>query len=384
MENTNPHDAETPFSKNIEQARLREKMHEEILAELNNSPQIKELKLKYSLPSVENFIAYYAAEKFRILNWGPQHAQWHEEEDLIWMEKANECIKEIQHKKLFDLQCMWRAEMLDLEGIELCMDFTFWESDILNCPLVPPVTEEEVDLYIGYLLSNNCDIDDWGFTRWQDYDQIKEAYNNDDADVDFPEWYDFYNGRMGTGVYMLYPDTRGESETYYVRLYHQHQYKKLVKEKAKRKQLAENQQQLPPLLLADKEQLRWFVTTFEDKETLELAEFANAFRSLDDYNWEWNNDKQLLYDASENVPVLPHYDWREALHRSANLYRRMKISEALPLAHQSYLLRIHSGIPFEHERSHRDFEEWKSHMRNKLKDQIKQGKLLNGELPDDY
>ena len=44
----------------------------------------------------------------------------------------------------------------------------------------------------------NCDVNTrLGFMEeWQDYDEIKEAYNTDNKTGNFPEWYDFYNGSV--------------------------------------------------------------------------------------------------------------------------------------------------------------------------------------------
>jgi len=383
MEDKDPVNNETPFSKDVEKARLKEKMYAEIVEELNASSRIQELKSKYTISSVDDFISSYASEKMRVLEWGPKHVKWHEEEELAWLEKAADCLQEIQQKKLFDIQCMWRADKLDLEGIELCDDFTFWERDVLNCPFIPLITPDEVDLYISYLQSNNCEDQEWGTTNWQNYDDIKDAYANDDADINFPEWYDFYNGRKGTGVYMLYPDIRGDKEDFYTRLYQRDYNRKHRADIKEQNSVSENVEKRPLLFSYDSDHLRWFISTFEDKETLEFAELVNGFRSLDDYDMELDNDKSLLWDATEDVPVLPWHDWREALHRSANLYKRSKIIEAMPLAYQSYKMRISTGIPFELESHNKSFMELMAFLRVEQKNKIKQGRILNGELPDE-
>ena len=382
MDNQNKDKNTSPYNKDIDKALWREQTYSDIVNELNNNPEIQQLKEKYSHSSVDSFLKYYASEKVSILEWGQRYEQWDENNDIQWVELANEGLSQIQQKKLFDLQCLWRAGNIELEGVLISNDFSRWERDVMNCPFIPPITRQEVDLYILYLQSNNYeDSANLGTDRWQDYDEITEAYQTDNANRNFPEWYDFYNGRMGTGVYMSFPDVRGPLEDFYLHLSHELDSLRQLAE-SKKPEPVQTTNRLPLLSAYDPEHLKWFVNTFEDKLTQEYASLCNAFRDLDDYDFDWTFDKELLASTADPIPVLPWHSWKEALHRSADWYRRMKIAEAMPLAYQSYCIRRDAGIPFENEYYDASFEDFMKDARQKTIDRIIEGRVLNGEPPD--
>lgn len=382
MDNNKKDTPASPFSDKISKAESREQNYEEIVTEINNYPDVQQLMMDYAPSSVESFIKHYAMLKTSILEWGEFTEKHAENNEMQWDEIAYNGLIQIQQKKLFDLQCLWRAGNIDLDGVLICNDFSAWEFNVMNCPFLPPVTQQEVDLYILYLQSNNVDeITGMGSERWQDYEGIKEAYNTDDADRNFPEWYDFYNSRMGTGVYMTLPDTRGQLEDFYLRL---------SRELSSVRKLAESKQPEPPQAIKpmlprlnyfDAEHLKWFVYTFEDKQTQEFAELNQAFRSIDDMDFDWQFDKDLLESTTEPISVKSWYNWKEALHHSAESYRRKRIIEAMPVAYEAYCARRDAGIPFENPDSSNIADFFKQHRRETI-EAIIQGRVLNGEPPD--
>jgi hypothetical protein len=383
MDNKNENNNTSPFSKNIDKALWREQTYAEIVNELNNNPEVQKMKETYLPSSVDSFIRDYASDKVKILEWGSVNEHWDEEQDIYWVNLANEGLNQIQQKKLFDLQCLWRAGNIDLEGVLISDDFTRWEMNIMNCPFIPPITQQEVELYILYLQSNNYeDRADTGLDQWQEYDEIIEAYNSDNTNRNFPEWYDFYNGRMGTGVYMTFPDKRGQLENFYLHLSHEFDSVRKLAENKKQEAPVQNTNALPWLNAYNADQLRWFVATFEDAQTQEYAGLCGAFRDLDDYNFDWDTDKMLLSSTVDPIPVLPWHNWREALHRSAEWYRRKKIMEAMPVAYESYCIRRDVGIPFEKDHYGESLGELLEQVRQKRIDEIIQGRVFNGESPD--
>src|ERR1051325_4459109 len=113
-----------------EKAEWRFKKHLEIKAELQQNEKLKAF-LEGAYPdSRAEFIDAYAAEKVNWLDWGPKFKEWLEKEDLQWVEDATDRLKEIQQKKLFDAQCLWRAEKLEIPEIKVTYDFYTWEGDI--------------------------------------------------------------------------------------------------------------------------------------------------------------------------------------------------------------------------------------------------------------
>ncbi len=371
---------QNPFSNELEKVQWREEMKAKYIAELKSSPTVQKLYSEYTPTSVDSFVNSYAHDKVDWIEYGPIHVEQEEIEQLQWVEKAFECLKEIQQKKLFDLQCQWRANKIQLKGVEICQDLIHWEDNILNCPYLSHITEEELDLYLKYMQSNNYqETHIWSFERWQDYDEIKEAYHTDNENRNFPEWYDFYNSRMGTGVYLSFPDIQGEKELFYIRLYG-HEYRKQQKELEAIKQAAPITEKRPYINISNKELTQWFVDTFEDHQTREYAELImDEYSNIDD-NHQWNIFMVTIEKITEPIPVEACSDWEEALNRTVDNYKRIKTAEALPLAYDKYCMFINSGIAFECKQS--DFEEDLQHTRKYIINEIIQGRILNGEPPD--
>ena len=112
-----------------------------------NCDAVKKLKEKYNDQSVENFVEQFSRDKVRILEWGPIYREWENKAHLQWIEEAFDKLKEIQQKKLFDLQCMWHSNKIELDGILICDDLKEWQRDKLNCPFLPPITLEEMEFF---------------------------------------------------------------------------------------------------------------------------------------------------------------------------------------------------------------------------------------------
>lgn len=290
-----------------EKAIWRQQKHLEFKKELKSNEKFMKFLEKTYPFARQGFIDEYARDKVRWLEWGKFHIEWLEREDLQWLNDATDRLEEIQQKKLFDIQCLWRAEKTELPEIKTTFDFKYWEDNILNCPFISPITESEVDMYIQYLQSENFENTQGFLDRWQDYEEIKQAYNDGNANRNFPDWYDFYNGRTGLPVYLLLPDIRGEKEEFYLSLWREENEKK-----AKEKQKVKEQTPAPPDPDADRRPhldyhkkgwLTWFVNTFEDKETQEHFKRYGGERPYGDYDDSLEDDLRTLELADRIIPI---------------------------------------------------------------------------------
>ncbi|MGB4775744.1 MAG: hypothetical protein WBP45_11260, partial [Daejeonella sp.] len=268
--------------------------------------------------SVDSFIDSYAHNRYMWMRYGPMYKKLNDEEDTKWINTAYEHLGFIQQKKLFDAQCLWRAEKVKFEDVDVCYDFVYWEKYVLQCPFIEPINEDDVNLYIDYLNHNNVEFSLW-YTHndWQDYDEIKEAYHNSDANRDFPEWYDFYNSRRGTSAYLILPDIRGEKEEFYRDIYIKERDKQTEEEDKKREELRDKRPRVPSTY--DKEHLTFFVNTFEDKQTqIHFKAFERNSEGGDEEEIE--EIIRILLAAGEYVPIQAHYDFREALRQAHDRY----------------------------------------------------------------
>jgi hypothetical protein len=350
---------------------------EELKKELAGNTAIQEYLKKFPDASVASFIDSFVTYKSMWLQFGNMYAQHREDESIKWVSRASVHLKYILQKKMFDMQCLWRADKIEIDGVALCYDFEIWEKDILNCPFLEPLTEDDIALYIEYLLSFNTGDEDnyYFYESWQDYDEIVEAYKTDNSNRNFPEWYDFYNSRRGTGSYMNLPNTRGEKEEFYMDLGREHKRKKNETNNPSPVQVIQPEY----LSFYDKKQRDWFVKTFETKE---VQQQYQAFEWNDNNNIikeEMESSLATLYSAKEQVIVEAGLNWTEAIKKTAAKYTCRKIAEALPEAWEQYTMNIQMNIAFPTET---DKHKTGDYIRNIYKEGIMLGRKLNGETED--
>ncbi len=367
---------DTYFAKKMQSSLAQKALYNKYLEEIKANESAMEYLSSFDADSVVSFIESYALKKTYWMSKEYDYAKWNEEEAAKWHEEGWRCLKEIQQKKLFDLQCLWRANQIELEGVEICYDFEIWERDILNCPCLPDITEDEVELYVQFLQSFNYEEHQFNLLEgWQSYTELKEAYHNDNADTNFPEWYDFYNGRKGTSLYLSLPDIRGEQEEAYEALW----FERDKEENPPSQQTSRPYDNRPIISYWDAEHLMWFVETFEDQSTQEYFE-ANKELSwdseyIDGYDGNVSEIVEQLKDANEIIPIRAHYDYRIALKRALDSFERKQISEALPIVYEQYLMRKEMGLTFAGlEADHYIYE-----IRNEEYERIKKGRELSGD-----
>ena len=179
----------------------------EIEFDLRNNPMYKNFFAAYPPPDVEEFIKAYSSRKVTWINWGKYYYEHNEDQQLRFLNLAESCLWQIQQKKLFNLQCQWRAEKIKLPGVTNSLDFRCWEFNIKHCSFLPAVTQWEFDLYMDYIRSNESEIDpcenDFDF-EWQDFTGFVNEYNRGEKPEEstLPLWYRYYDTRMGTDLLM--------------------------------------------------------------------------------------------------------------------------------------------------------------------------------------
>ncbi|MDO7877400.1 hypothetical protein Q5H93_21850 [Hymenobacter sp. ASUV-10] len=122
----------------------------------------------------ENFLHNYLNWRDGLLNEGVATWQQQQAAEAQLARTAVQRLWQIQQRKLFVQQCQWRADALDLraEGIETAADFGSWGHRIHECAWLPPITKAEVEEYLAYLETEDCEdlnphipyqIDHWQF-----------------------------------------------------------------------------------------------------------------------------------------------------------------------------------------------------------------------------
>lgn len=347
----------------------------EIIKDLQTNEKYKSYFSKFAPSSIEGFITGFAFTKLMYTSYADMF-QNEKERSLIGMfPEAFRCLAEIQQKKLFDIQCLWRAGKIDLEGITNTFHFDYWEQYIFACPFIEPISESDVDLYMNYLSSSYEETANWQHS-YQDYNEIKEAIENDESGV-YPEWYEFYDTYRSTGMNIKLPDIRGQKEEFYRELYGKQQRDQEIKSGTYIPYDPSNR--LPHLSSYDDEQVKEFIRLFGESNELELLENYNE--SKNSHSDQLDDAIALLSTARELIPIESDLDWKEAVIKSAQLYKNRLIARAMPLAFEEYQMKSDTGISFYDTLP--PIEEDDNSCR--VNEQIIKGKILNGESPDfDY
>ncbi len=326
---------------------------------------------RYQPHSIESFIDGYITYRFFAHRYADMYSQKAEEKRSRWINKAHEHLKYIQQKKLFDLQCLWRAEQIQLEGIEICYDFEIWSENILNCPFLEPINKDDIKQYQSFLLQNE-EYYEFDFYGSQDYDEIKAEYlESDDHDGAMPEWYEYHNLVTGNSSKLLLPDLRGEKEEFY----RSFTFKKNSEEALKAEPKVIDMR--PSLNWHDKQDADFFIKTFHDRDTqIKFDNYNDDSRSGRNQDIEIDS---LIYDMieqEETIPIEAHYDFVEALKKAYVKFKNNKIAEHLPLAHEQYLFNKKMG--FETDRDRPD----DTSIKDIYIKQILDGREANGEPRD--
>lgn len=343
--------------------------------EIEENESVQNYFKGYKESSIRSFITEYLSHKYMWFRFGDMYKQLAEEAQTQWIDLAHEHLGVILQKKLFDLQCLWRAEEIKLEGITICFDFVVWQNDIFNCPFLEPITQSDIEMYQQYLEQEEVEISDYIINdEWQDYEIIKAAYlDSEKDDIEMSDWYEFHNLRTGNSSLLLLPDIRGNKERFYSGLY----FKNKEEEEAKKEQPIDTMPQDDRPLLSgyDEKIVSFFVKTFENKEI--QSKYKHYFESKTNRDEIYYEDLvRELIQTKENIPIKAHYDFREALVLAYHAYRRKKVAEHLPLAFEQYQFNLRMGL------SVGDRDPFYHSMRDNYVERFIAGRILNGEAPN--
>jgi hypothetical protein len=356
------------------QAKIRE--------DLDSNPKYKFFFDQYSEYSAKYFKDYWAEEKAWLIEQGDKYVSEVEYYQTMHSEYARKKIWEIQQRKLFDLNCLWRAEQIKIPEIRTKADFPYWSSNIENCTFLSPITQEEFDRYLSFVNSSDWDsihIDDPFFMMdWQAYDDYKLNYFDDSYDdsEETPAWYEYYE--LATGLSSLYdlPDIRGEKE----KKYSGYAYKKRSEEWNKDGIVTPYEKDnRPSLSYLDDETVLNFVEKHEEFKYVYAYKCRKIIDNVEEDD-ELTEAVELLKTADEPIYLSSELKWRASVIDAANSYKKKKLIEELPKAFKNYLFRVEKNIPFEsvdiHNRDIRK-DSAKAYMETVI-----EGRLIAGEPGD--
>lgn len=300
-------------------------------------------------------------------------------------QEAYKYLWTIQHQKLFDLECQWRAELLTVPEARLTANFEDWHDYIEDCRVIPPISPEEVELLDQFLAQlSDPEALVLGNPAGSFWLHRRYPHMQDDDEEELSEWTQFWDEHRGTAYLRQLPDVRGGKEF---------RYERAVRDEKRRANPS------PPPAPPDprpsvptygpgfdtlvRDLLRRFepailLRQFDIRQQLEAHNAANA--ATDD-----DIDLPLALERLRNagpllVSIQAHPDWRLAVIEAANRHYLDQLRAALPRVYEHYVQRESLGIGHAPAQEHHygnpgeNFED--------LQETIREGRRLLGE-PDD-
>lgn len=304
-------------------------LEKEFLAELND-PNFNDFFAPYTPEMVINFKQFYAQQKRR--NAESYEYRINTERkitELKYLSEAQDALRMIKQKKLFNMQLQWRAGLIQIPDVYICYHFQVWANHIDDCPFIPPITQAEVDIMREYLLAGNeADYTNLSWTG-QDYHEIMYIDSHGDRCY-MPEWYEFYDNRMGTTTLLLLPNLKGEAEKNYLREASAHEQNQQKKNPPQKVQAYAPQ----PLLNCNFKTAYEFAKKYEsDPHIIELTKLLMEEYSEESEEYSLWDDDQLA-DSIETLASAPYpiyldgsMPWREAIIRGAIKHKNNFIVE---------------------------------------------------------
>ncbi len=380
LENWKYHSSKLPTSDPVEWVKYSNALQKEFADEIRDNPEkYSHFFEGYHPKSVEQFITSYTYTKLNLITMADFYlSKTKENKELIYLDETNRLFDLILQKKLFDIQVKWRAEILEIPQVRLCADFIYWEHHIRDCPFLDMVTDQEVRVMESFLTSNNfSDHTRTWLCYWQDGDEIR-AKNADGMMEMYPEWYDYYDGRMGTGALQLLPDVRGAKEAEYMRLLRAEVQRKIALDPP------------PPIvhhkyLHSDHYMIRDFVEWYEDEYFQAIVEGYVTSNVTPEAGHDELDDEvlsafYLLQEADEPIYMPGGLHWKEAIVKCAQQYKNSKIAEGLDVVFEEYAMLKEAGIGWIMEDYTEEYR--KDGVCMRMEDNMIQARILNGEEGD--
>jgi hypothetical protein len=303
-----------------------------LLEELKNNPKVQGYLANYESSSAQSFLDHYASVKELLLNYGEHYRNRATDDAIHYRSWAETYYWQIVQKKLFNLQCQWRAEKIDLP-IEVTYEFCYWNMNIKACPFIEPVTDAEINAMITFLENAPYDHDDNYTIDWQDYDSFKDPEELMGAGDEYPNWYAWYDVHIGPSDVMSLPNVRGD-----------YQQKCFAAWRA-----ARNIEYIPALNrkpFLSTSQVEDFIRKVEPYKILDYYNLYTSWSSKKDKVEELNEQLEILFEEPGDVWI-PQGKFPDAIFQAAYLLRVKKIKYLLPLIHQEHLERLEMGISYE-------------------------------------
>ena len=361
-----------------EQEERRNASKNQTIQYLTSNAAIQEYFSQFDEHSVKRFMEFYADLIFDIEEYGDRFQKSSEDDILAYFERAQNCLKEIQLKKLFDLRCEWGAGYVSVPEIEISYDFELWACNIFNCSFISPISLDDFNLYLQYAESDSFNEPQHD---WRSYERLREVDVQDDSEEDeFPEWFLYHNMYTDAAEYISMPDIRGKREDFYIHLHNN----------------AEEEKNEPPIFKKPlqpgikercKKTTTDFVKSFETPRRIRLFENYVKYSPVNPFWYDADENaglddsvEEIMYKLSGmkdiRLPVEANADWRKGLIKAWEKFELEQVRLTLPEVYADYLFKTKNNIKFPEE------ENFYTSLLTTIRHNIINGRRINGEPAD--
>lgn len=321
-----------------ERTNFLNELEKEFEQDLLTNEKYKGFFARFRQDTIKPFCKKYAEHKRYLLEHYPLHIEKLEKpKELQYREQAEQTFNLILQKKLFNMQLLWRAEKISIPEIKISDDFSYWEKCIQDCFFLEEVTPEEVSALKQFLPNSNHPNEPrlWmcGSLR---YDDIMHRDAEGDFD-DMPEWYEFYDGRFGTGALLMLPNTREVKEDFYRDIYDKN------KPPLVRTTPYEPYIEPPPYLFSSHENYTAFINLFENEYIKRPHNgWLTCFKPLPDKYYDRDGVNMAIWalqKAEYPVYMQGGLIWHEAIIKCAQQYMNTIIVNELDSIYEEYLMK---------------------------------------------
>jgi len=322
----------------------------------------------YQQESVETFIPAYAKKKAELMTDGKECSMYDAYRLLYDEENAHGHLWEIQQRKLFELQCRWRAGLIDLPEVRQTYDFEYWGALIERCPFLPPITQDEYERYMQYLHSDAYEQHLVWHNPWQRYD-VLVVNSEEGVEILYPAWYEYCDSLMGAAWKQL-PDIRGEEERpfrYAAR-----------RARADTGTPAQNNKDDRPWISAnDPKTIETFIRAFESAELIRYYQAVQRAQQRKEADEDIDHVIRHLQKFDEPLPIAEAGDWRKAIFDLAAAMERKVLVRGCERAYDEYVRRQAMNLPQELSLDD-DAQQHEEHDRELMWQELQDGKRILG------
>lgn len=321
---------------------------------------------------IEEFLARYAKHKGNVLEKGDSFTRYKQKLDEEHKEMAWKAYGAILNRKIFILQCRWRAEQVVINDIAIAYDFWYWGRDPYNCPFIDEVTAEELELMKTFLLRPEFRRWDLEYhDHWQDYDKFLKKPAKDARPWDrYPDWYTFCD------THGLHPDCRSLPN---IRGKKEHRYLEAGMEASRKRMKAKSR----------KKEIKKYL----DYGNRDLMAYQLAAELGDTSTAQYLGDRRHVYKGqlypdvedismyfeifhNQKFPVRANKNWGEGLNMAADQFFARQAATVLMDTHEEYLYRKVNDL------LEKEDLDYMRIIADRYREYILEGRKLNGEPED--